>query len=48
MSINKKRKKYNLEIEWFNELVNFKEFEKIHLVFVEVKRIIDDVIGDIK
>lgn len=43
-----KGKKYNLDIEWVNELVNFKEFEKIHLVFVEVKKIIDEVIGDIK
>ena len=43
-----KGKKYNLDIEWFNELVNFSEFEKIHLVFVEVKKIIDEVIGDIK
>ena len=43
-----KGKKYNLEIERFNKLVNFKEFEKIHLVFIEVKRIIDDVIGEIK
>lgn len=43
-----KGKKYNLDIDWFNELVNFKEFEKINLVFIEVKKIIDVVIGEIK